>query len=131
MTSFSRFSLMRSATISRIFIVALLYAAPCGAREISLGISHPKKYQAAAVLSAPRPEIPSQLRDECLDCQCLVEFSVASDGKATVKLLKSSGSKELDEAALSVLKQWKFRPAMLDGEPVASTKKVKIEFAID
>ena len=39
--------------------------------------------------------------------------------------------RELDRAALSAVKQWRFQPALRDGTQVASTVMVPVQFELD
>ena len=85
----------------------------------------------AEVLNSPQPMIPAELHEQCFKSCCIARFIINPDGKTAVKLLTSSGSDEIDEITLSTLKRWKFRPAMLNGKPVQSTRRVKVEFEIE
>ena len=54
----------------------------------------------------------------------------ASGVVSSVTVEKPSGSKLLDAAAVSAVKQWQFNPAMHQGEPTASVTTVPIEFKL-
>jgi outer membrane biosynthesis protein TonB len=45
--------------------------------------------------------------------------------------MKSSGSDEIDDITLKTLKQWKFKPAMLNDKPVLSIRRIKLEFEVE
>jgi len=57
---------------------------------------------------------------------------VLSSGEVgTVSILKSSGSRLLDESAASTVKnRWRFRPATRGGKPVTLTVTVPIRFEL-
>jgi TonB family protein len=38
---------------------------------------------------------------------------------------------DLDAAAISALKKWRFKPATLDGKPIASKRRIVVEFRIE
>lgn len=79
----------------------------------------------------PKPAIPDDLRADALDKTCVVRFTVSPDGTAAkVEIAQSSGSDELDRAALDAARQWKFKPATRDGEPVESQVNLHIEFQV-
>ncbi len=62
----------------------------------------------------------------------LVRVEVDANGTPTdVSVARRSGSRELDRAALKAVKQWRFRPAIRDGKPVASVAEVPVEFTLD
>src|SRR5579875_725283 len=114
-------------------LIAIWLSAP-GARAektYSIGTENEADYRAAEILAAPHPEIPSEMHDHCFKSCCIAKFIIDPQGKATVKLISSCGDEQLDQAALKALKQWKFRPATLNGEPVESTRRVKIEFEVE
>ena len=54
----------------------------------------------------------------------------ASGVVSSVTVEKPSGSRLLDAAAVSAVKQWQFNPAMYQGEPAASVTTVPIEFKL-
>jgi protein TonB len=116
-------------------VLALLLLAlpPAGthAQTFNLGVAESSRFVDAEVLAAPQPVIPSELHEQCFKSCCIARFHIGPDGKTSVKLLSSSGSEEVDDITLSTLRRWKFRPAMLNGRPVQSTRRVKIEFEIE
>jgi len=70
-------------------------------------------------------------------------FHTAPVGLATIQLeidtqgvpenlvvVQSSGSDKLDQSALNAVGQYRFRPAMKDGQPTAVTLKVVVNFSI-
>ncbi len=62
----------------------------------------------------------------------MVEVAVDSKGVPTdVSIENRSGNRELDRAALSAVKQWRFQPALRDGTQVASTVMVPVQFELD
>jgi TonB family protein len=45
------------------------------------------------------------------------------------KILKSSGARSLDEAAVRcVVQKWRYKPALKDAVPVETTKEVQIDW---
>ena len=62
--------------------------------------------------------------------EVLLELGVDRQGKVTkVVVLRSSGYPILDAAAVSTIRNWQGKPATRNGEPVASTWKLPIQFA--
>jgi periplasmic protein TonB len=104
---------------------------PAAAKEYSIGTQAASQFVDAQILASPQPLIPPELHEHCFKSCCLARFLINPDGKATVKLLSSSGSSDLDDITLSTLKRWKFRPATLDGKPVSSARKIKVEFEVE
>lgn len=96
-----------------------------------IGTSEEAKYSDAQAVECPHPEIPASLHEECYKSCCLARFNISDEGKHRVTLISSSGSDEVDEIALQTLRRWKFKPAMLNGKPVQSVRKIKVEFEVE
>jgi len=61
----------------------------------------------------------------------LVRAQVGADGTpADVTVVRRSGSRDLDNAALAAVRGWHFRPAIENGKAVASTVEVPIDFKL-
>ncbi|WPB85605.1 energy transducer TonB [Sediminicoccus rosea] len=60
-----------------------------------------------------------------------LELAVGTDGRViTVTVARSSGSPMLDAAARRAVQEWRFRPAMRDGEPVPGTIRTSVHFRL-
>src|ERR1700722_12557859 len=53
---------------------------------------------------------------------------VAPDGRIRTTFMDRSIGNGLDEIPIATVKQWKFRPAMKDGEPVAAPVSLELKF---
>jgi TonB family protein len=53
---------------------------------------------------------------------------VSRDGRIRTTFMDRSIGNGLDEIAIATVKQWKFRPAMKDGEPVAAAVSLELKF---
>jgi TonB family protein len=61
----------------------------------------------------------------------LVQLTVLPDGSiGDAKILKSSGSPQLDASALVSVGYWRYRPAMRNGKPVAANVTVRVVFRL-
>jgi protein TonB len=57
----------------------------------------------------------------------VISFEIEKDGSVTnVTVLESSGSRDMDQGAISCARAWRYRPAVLDGQPVAVTWTVAV-----
>ncbi len=115
------------------FLGVFLFAVnikPLGATTVSLGTEYSSNYKVAQPIYSPEPEITAEMKEQCFKSACTAKFIIKADGKISVSLLSSCGSQEVDDIALATLRRWKFRPAMLDGQPVDSTRKIRIEFEV-
>lgn len=95
------------------------------------GTTNSSKYEDALALECPQPSVPIEHQEQGVKTSCVARFNIEKDGKFNVALLSSTGSQETDDMALATLRKWKFKPAMLDGVPVKSSRKIRIEFLIE
>lgn len=79
---------------------------------------------------APPPVIPSYLQDHELKASVIIEFLVSTQGKATPRLVRSSGNEELDAIAVKTVNKWIFRPGEQDGKPIDSKVRLTILFTV-
>lgn len=62
----------------------------------------------------------------------LVAATVGADGRpAGVQVVRRSGSRELDQAAVDAVRQWTFEPAIRSGRAVTAEVQVPVTFRID
>lgn len=83
------------------------------------------------VTPPPAPRYPSVARRR--NQQGIVRVEVCLDERGQqqkLTLIKSSGVESLDEAALEAVKNWRFRPELVDGRAVPSRVEIPIEFAL-
>lgn len=82
--------------------------------------------------TAPAPKYPREQRLAGQQGTVMLQVLVDVDGTPLeVTVQQSSGNRELDRAArMHVLKSWKFRPAMKDGQPIQAIGIVPIEFKL-
>ena len=100
-------------------------------KEFSIGLQSESKHVEAVILENPKPELPSDMKSEAFKTTCTARFHIEPSGKFEVKLLDSTQNEDIDHLVVATLKKWKFRPASVDGNPVASTRKLKIELEVD
>jgi periplasmic protein TonB len=80
-------------------------------------ISSPVSYGRAHECESEYPAISVRLGEQGV---VEVAFTVTTEGSVTdPKLVKSSGSERLDQAALSCVLGWHYKPAIQNGKPVA------------
>ncbi len=85
--------------------------------------------RSAEVAHQELPRIPAFIREGDYNPSVQVAVDVLPNGTFSVTLRTSSGNPEVDAYVLNALKQWKWKPALKDGEPVASTQLLKFDFA--
>jgi protein TonB len=88
------------------------------------------RVSAPKVLFAPEPEFSEAARKAKVAGNVLVSLQVDTNGKPThVRVLRGIGL-GLDEKAVEAVSQYKFKPAMEDGKPVAVEMQVEVNFQI-
>jgi len=117
------------------FVCLAVFVVPANAdqtnKTFKIGTKDSSRYEDAMAVECPQPEIPAELAAECFKSSCVARFRIKNDGKYSVILVSTSGSEQVDEVALSTLRRWRFKPAMLDGKPVDSTRKIRVEFEVN
>ncbi len=74
------------------------------------------------------PEFSEQARREKVQGTVMLTLVVSADGVPTaIKVTRPLG-KGLDEKAIEAVRQWRFKPALKDGNPVAARIAVEISF---
>lgn len=112
-------------------IVLLSHTEASLATTLTLGTDYSSSYKIAEPIYSPEPEISAELKEQCFKSACTAKFLIKADGKISVALLASSGCPEVDDMALTTLRRWRFKPATLDGKPIESTRKIRVEFEIE
>ena len=121
-----------------VLLANLLAIAPIGslgtpalADTFKLGTQESNHLIPAEPIDCPQPVITEEMLEQGIKTNCTAKFAIAPTGKSTVELLSSTGSSEVDELTLVTLRTWRFRPASLSGSPVASVRKIKVEFEVE
>jgi TonB family protein len=79
-----------------------------------------------------QPELPRGVYDPGFEGTVWLTLEVNTLGNVTsASVYRSSGIQSLDEAALAVAPEHKFKPARLNGSPVSFTMRFKVEFTYD
>jgi protein TonB len=86
----------------------------------------------AAYLSGTPPVYPEQARRRGWEGTVLLRVQLDADGRVqTVTVLRSSGYPVLDQAAVSQIASWRFKPSLHDGKPQPSTLRVPVKFRLE
>jgi TonB family protein len=118
-------------TILTSLVLLTTWTSSANAETFKLGTHEANELIPAEVEFSPQPCISSEMLESGIKCTCTAKFHITPTGKHNVSLVNSTGSNEVDELTLETLRTWRFRPAVLNGTPIASVRKIKIEFEID
>lgn len=117
--------------LSLIWMGGLPFAVPASAETFHLGTQESEQLEAAEPVYTPRPTITEEMLEAGIKAFCVARFEIGANGKSKVHLVTSTGSAEVDELTLSTLRTWRFNPGKRGGIPVASVRKIKVEFEVD
>jgi len=80
------------------------------------------------IIRMPQPEYPESLRLTGISGRVTISFVVDTNGRVTAPEIVSSPHPGLSEAALKILPEWEFHPALKNGVPVKTRTIVPMEF---
>ena len=90
-------------------------------------MSWSRKRQKEALLRRVEPEYPEEARQQRIQGAVVLEVRIGRDGAIQqVKLV--SGQPLLANAAIAAVKQWRFKPRTLKGQPVEMQTRVTLNF---
>lgn len=92
--------------------------------DIGPGVSPPQ------AIFTPNPDYPQALRKYKIQGTCVLAAIVDERGFVRDVHVTQSLDKRLDQSAIDAVKQWKFKPAVKDGRPVAVRTSVKLGFHV-
>jgi protein TonB len=91
--------------------------------RVSLGVSQ------GLLIKRVQPNYPPLARQARIQGTVLLQAEISKDG--TIENLRLiSGHPMLAPAAIEAVKQWRYRPYMLNGEPVAVETQVQVNFTL-
>jgi TonB family protein len=109
-----------------------------GTAETELTAARDKAAQAASVvgekslqrLEYVAPKFPASTRNRNVNGWVELEFTVKPDGSTgDIVVTNSSPRKTFDTAAMSAVRQWRYKPVMRDGQAVEQRAAVRIRFS--
>ncbi len=81
---------------------------------------------------SPAPDYPAAAMRRRISGTVAVRVEVGTDGVPThVVVENSSRNRDLDRAALEAVRTWRFQPAQRDGQAVASSIVIPVDFKLD
>ena len=84
-----------------------------------------------AAVQTPPPDYPPELGCTGVGGTSVLNVVVGVEGKPTdVTLIASSGNSQLDDSAAARVREWKFKAATRNGQPVPTTIQVPVNFKV-
>jgi periplasmic protein TonB len=107
-----------------------LIAAAAIALVLPLAAQDPKANTQPRLIRKVEPQYSEQARKDKIEGTVTLKAVVAADGHPTdIKVLKSLDP-ELDQNAIAAVKEYLFKPATKNGEPVAVFATVEVPFRL-
>jgi protein TonB len=76
-----------------------------------------------------QPVYPPIARAAAVQGQVVLSALIGKDGRV-IKVRVVDGSALLAQAALDAVKQWRYRPSYMNGEPIEIERKVTVDFSL-
>jgi TonB family protein len=132
-------SVNRRRSVSALAAGLGLVAAACwfvtGAIPLTAADAPPPKIriggnvQQANLISQPKPAYPADAKRDRIQGTVTLDVEIAEDG--TVRDISSAqGPPELIQSAVDAVKQWVYRPTLLNGQPVAVVTTVDVRYTL-
>ena len=87
--------------------------------------------QRLAMVKSVQPEYPRKAREESIQGWVELDFTVAESGQVTDLSVHAANPRGVfDQAAMSALAQWRYKPVLVDAKPVAQRARIRIRFAL-
>jgi TonB family protein len=86
--------------------------------------------QAAKLLRQVRPAYPPDLQAQGVEGTVLIDAVIGKDGTPLSVAVRNTVNPEFANAALDAVRQWRYSPTLLNGEPVEVVTTVTIEFKL-
>jgi len=84
---------------------------------------------AANKISGPVPKYPEEAKKERIQGTVVLDAIISKEGSVE-ELTVASGPKELQQSALDAVRQWKYKPFLLNGDPVDVKTTVNVIYTL-
>ncbi|MBI3207677.1 MAG: TonB family protein [Candidatus Solibacter usitatus] len=87
--------------------------------------------QASRLLDMPKPQYPQQLQDAGIEGVVLLEGVIAREGNLlSLHSLNSLVHADLTRAAMDAVRNWRYQPTLLNGQPVEVITTITVNFKL-
>jgi TonB family protein len=85
---------------------------------------------AGQIVSHKNPAYPAQARADGITGAVILSVTINKDGEPINVQVKKSVRDDLDESAVTAVQQWRWKPYLLNGEPVEVDSTVTITYSL-
>jgi TonB family protein len=83
------------------------------------------------IVKSVQPEYPRRAREGSIEGWVELDFTVAESGQVKDLSVRAANPRGVfDQAALSAVSQWRYKPVFVDAKPVAQHARIRIRFAL-
>jgi len=88
--------------------------------------------QAAKIVRQPRPEYPADLQQAGIEGTVTLKAVISKEGlPISIQTVGNGVDQRLAVAAAKAVAQWRYQPALLNGEPVETMVTIDLSFTLD
>lgn len=109
----------------------------CLALAVVAALAQPKQIrvggnvQQANLVQKIAPSYPVAMKAQGLEASVLLNVVISSEGVPTsISVQDTSVPREFSDAAIDAVKQWRYKPTLLNGEPVEVLTTIQINFTL-
>jgi protein TonB len=118
-----------SASISIILLSYFAATALAGAQAMPRAVRVSRDYSAGLMMKHVPPEYPVDAKKQRIEGTVVLQVEIDRQGNVTdAKVV--SGHRALVASAIDAVKQWKYHPYMINGEPFPMQTKVEVPFTL-
>ena len=119
-----------SATYDRPMPTAVPSPGASASSDASSAIGPNSIAQAPELLTKVEPKYPEAARKARMEGQVGIEAEITAEGSVRDPRVVHAVNPLLDESALTAVRQWKYRPVLVDGKPVRTYVAITVTFSL-
>lgn len=87
--------------------------------------------QSANIVKKVNPTYPAAMKAQRVEATVMLEVLISKEGvPESISVQDTSIPREFSDSAIDAVKQWQYRPTLLNGEPVEVLTTVQINFTL-
>jgi TonB family protein len=87
--------------------------------------------QAGKLIEQKKPDYPESARVRGIEGAVLLEAVISMEGSPLNWKVLSSPDPDLSEAAIDAVRQWRYEPTLLNGEPIEVVTTISVRFRLE
>ena len=113
----------------RFFLSALLAVAAVAQSHAPIRVGG--NVQAANLIQKVTPEYPAAMKAQRMEATVVLSVTISTEGvPSAISVQSTEVDREFTDAAMEAVKQWRYKPTLLNGEPVDVLTTVQVNFTL-